>query len=167
MRQSFRQRRNTQPTNDRRKIAESLNLEAEYSSRKKQSKSVRPRADSEPASPVLATAGPPAEADSKVTDISRPFFYISAVLVQVSSELSGVVSSLCFADTHVAGGGTSPAIFASTMGSSIIRYSITLPDPRKRLSELNKAFVAGTCDLFDLFAIRSCRLYYLAILQLQ
>ena len=29
------------------------------------------------------------------------------------------------------------------MGSSIIRYSLTLPDPRKRLSELNKAFVAG------------------------
>ena len=62
---------------------------------------------------------------------------------QVSAELSGVVSHLCFSDTHVSGGGTTPAILAATMGSSIIRYSLTLPDPRKRLSDLNKAFIAG------------------------
>lgn len=68
---------------------------------------------------------------------------MSSVLAQVSSELSGVVSHLCFADTHVAGSGANPAIFASTMGSSIIRYSISLPDPRKRLTELNKAFISG------------------------
>lgn len=67
LRQSFRQRRNTAPSNDRRKIAESLNLEAEQASRKKHSKNVRPRADSEPASPNIAAAtGANTEADSKV-----------------------------------------------------------------------------------------------------
>ena len=70
------------------------------------------------------------------------------VRMQVSPELSGVVSHICFSDTHVSGGGTSPAVFAATMSSSVIRYHITLPDPRERLSKINKAFVAGKLSVF-------------------
>ena len=68
------------------------------------------------------------------------------------------MSHLCFTDTHVAGGGTSPAIFASTMGSSVIRYTLTLPDPRERLSQINKALIAGKhlCTVFFFFNYRHC-----------
>lgn len=41
------------------------------------------------------------------------------------------------------GGGASASVFACTMGSVVIRYSITLPDPDQRLAETNRAFIAG------------------------
>lgn len=63
--------------------------------------------------------------------------------MQISPEVAGVVSYLIFSDTHVTSGGTCPSIFAATIGSSIIRYSLTLPDPRSRLSQINRAFIAG------------------------
>lgn len=54
IRASFRQRRNTGGANDRRKIADSLNLEADHISHKRQyAKSQRPRASSEPTSPIM------------------------------------------------------------------------------------------------------------------
>ena len=41
------------------------------------------------------------------------------------------------------GGGASASVFASTMGSVVIRYSITLSHPDKRLIEINRAFSVG------------------------
>ena len=55
----------------------------------------------------------------------------------------GHITHLCFSDTHVSGGGTSPTLFASTMGSFVARYSLILPDPRERLTQINKVFPAG------------------------
>lgn len=56
IRESFRQRRNTTSTSDRRKIAESMNLETTDLSSKKVSSKGRPRASSEPTSPVNAVS---------------------------------------------------------------------------------------------------------------
>lgn len=152
IRQSFRQRSNTTAVNDRRKVAESLNLEAEHLSYNKQSvKKIRPRASSEPASPVTNATSTPISNDSKARFyFSPPIKVIYTVLLspQVSAELSGLVSHLSFSDTHVSGGGAIPAIFAATMGSSVVRYSLTLPAPSKRLTQLNRAFNAGLHQLF-------------------
>ena len=145
IRESFRQRRNSAGAADRRKIAESLNLDGgQSSSRRGAGKLSRPRASSEPTSPVANTAGVSIVNASQVSCtnlVKRVHMYI--LKCQVSSELAGVVSHICFSDTHVSGGGTSPALFAATMGSSVIRYQLTLPDPRERLSVINKAFIAG------------------------
>ena len=63
MRQSFRQRSSTVTIHDRRKIAESLNLETEHVKKP----SVRPRASSESTSPIVNTSAPPPVAtESKV-----------------------------------------------------------------------------------------------------
>lgn len=62
MRQSFRQRSSTATINDRRKIAESLNLETEHIKKP----SMRPRAGSEPTSPIVNTAAAPVGSEFKV-----------------------------------------------------------------------------------------------------
>ena len=56
IRESFRQRRNTASTADRRKIAQSLNLETDQVHKKLSSKVPRPRASSEPTSPVTGAS---------------------------------------------------------------------------------------------------------------
>jgi len=63
--------------------------------------------------------------------------------LQVRPEQAGLVSHLCFAETHAAGGGPHAAVFASTMGSSLIRYTLTLPEPAERLAQINRAIIAG------------------------
>ena len=44
----------------------------------------------------------------------------------------------------VLGGTPSASLFASTMGSSVIRYSISLPHPDHRLVDMNTATPVGT-----------------------
>lgn len=57
IRESFRQRRRSTGAGDRRKIAESLNLEADnLAHKRKPARTVRPRASSEPTSPVLGAS---------------------------------------------------------------------------------------------------------------
>ncbi len=43
------------------------------------------------------------------------------------------------------GGGPQASLWVSTKGSSVIRYSLTIPEPAERLSQINRALVAGTC----------------------
>jgi len=62
---------------------------------------------------------------------------------QVAPVMAGCVTQIAFADTHVSGGGSNPSVFAATMGSVVIRYSLTLPRPNDRLVEVNRAFIAG------------------------
>ena len=63
--------------------------------------------------------------------------------LQIPPEMAGFVTNLCFAETHVSGGGPQACMFASTMGSVLIRYSLSLPEPAERLAQINRAFLAG------------------------
>ena len=63
--------------------------------------------------------------------------------LQIPPEMAGYVTNLCFAETHVSGGGPQACVFASTMGSVVVRYSLSLPEPAERLAQINRAFLAG------------------------
>lgn len=89
IRQSFRQRRNSTQSNDRRKIAHSLNLEADSMSYKKQSsRSVRPRASSEPTSPVLTAAPSSQENDSKVISKNTMYLDLCGIVVEHEDKIA-------------------------------------------------------------------------------
>ena len=76
IRDSFRQRRGTAVTQDRKRIAESLNADAGFpSSRKKQGDKGRARASSEPNSPVMNAASPTTEMASQVTCLVVVYMY--------------------------------------------------------------------------------------------
>ena len=63
-------------------------------------------------------------------------------MVQPSSSMTydhELMVDLCFSP----GGGSSPSVFAATMGSVILRYSLTLPSPNDRLHQINRAFISG------------------------
>ena len=118
IRQSFRRRANTSAgPDDRKKIAASLNVEEG-----KKVKGHRGRTSTEPSSELS-----PAHQGG----------------LQVRPDMAGFVTNLCFAETHSSGGGPHASVFASTMGSTLIRYSLSLPEPAERLAEINRAFVAG------------------------
>ena len=168
IRDSFRRRRTASVvTDDRGKIAEAMNLEAGIQTRKQ--KGPRGRSTSEPASNLVETS--PAHAGAANQQVKLMIFVILCcygplnnmcmycnrcnsclyfmyiTTSQVSPELAGVVSHLAFYETHVSGGGASPCVIASTMGSIVIRYSFTLPEPQDRLVQINRAFIAGVSIL--------------------
>ena len=60
--------------------------------------------------------------------------------------MAGYVTHLAFYETHMTSSTCTPCLFASTKGSVMIRYSITLPPPRDRNVVLNKAVDAGKCS---------------------
>ena len=64
---------------------------------------------------------------------------------QIPPEMLGYVTHLSFCDTHSTGGGTTPTVFASTMGSFLIKYCLTLPDTKDRLTQINTFSPAGKC----------------------
>ena len=65
---------------------------------------------------------------------------------QVPPELAGYVTHIAFYETHLTSSNTcTPCMLASTKGSAIIRYTLTLPPPRDRNDTINRAFIAGEC----------------------
>ena len=112
-------------SDDRHKIVNALNVEGSHV-QKKQQKGVRIRASSEPASTLEASVASDGSAGK-----------------QVPPELAGYVTHLVFAETYVSSGAPSASVFASTMGSVVVRYHITLPPPQKRLHAINRALVVG------------------------
>jgi lethal(2) giant larvae protein len=141
MRRSFRGRSRTTSSaslpapgtdgnNDRRKIAQSLNREAGMKEKggqggRRERGGGRQRIHSEPTQSRFEQSPPPSAPD------------------QVPPEMMGVVTHLTFADTFVSGRGPAACVFASTMGSVVIRYSITLPHPDSRLVDINRATPIG------------------------
>ncbi|KAL5473149.1 hypothetical protein EMCRGX_G027597 [Ephydatia muelleri] len=117
LRSSFRRRSSTRSrdADDRRKIAASINVEMGV----QPARSHQPgkRAASEPLTAVVNAEG----------EAVRP-------------EQIGTVSNLVFAETYVTGGGTDASITASTMGSVIVRYGLSLPPPESRTTVLNQYF---------------------------
>ncbi len=73
---------------------------------------------------------------------------------QVQPDQAGFVTHICFAETHVTGGGPQASLWVSTKGSSVIRYSLTIPEPAERLSQINRALVAGTCIRCSLISVQ-------------
>ena len=54
-----------------------------------------------------------------------------------------IATVVCVCVCVCVGGGASACVFASTMGSVVLRYSITLPHPDSRLVDINRAFPIG------------------------
>ncbi|XP_019855603.1 PREDICTED: lethal(2) giant larvae protein homolog 2-like [Amphimedon queenslandica] len=127
LRSSLRRRSSTAIAEERRKIVASFNLES----------GIEEKRPSSARSPLK---------DRRTQSVDGQIFLDSGgpvVQVAIPPEQRGVVCHLLFSETHISGGGPHVSVIASTMGSSLIRYTIEVPTKDMKYTGPNRAFPAG------------------------
>jgi lethal(2) giant larvae protein len=124
LRSSLRRRSNSAVSEEKRKITATFNLETDGPNEGSPKKNNR-------------------RAHSVDDDLSKVTTSSPVIVMGVPPEQRGVVNYLVFAETHISGGGPHVSIIATTMGSSLIRYSIEVPKSDLKYTTHNRAFPAG------------------------